>query len=82
MYSGFNYYDREKSAAGTEVHDPNSAWYGQEPHWVLIEDLLGGTFEMRTKHRRYLPQEPREQDDSQIRKNVSRNVNKEASKTK
>ena len=64
MYSGFNYYDREKSAAGTEVHDPNSAWYGQEPHWVLIEDLLGGTFEMRTKHRRYLPQEPREQDDS------------------
>ena len=35
-----------------------------EPHWILIEDLMGGTYEMRRKHRRYLPQEPREQDES------------------
>jgi hypothetical protein len=33
-----------------------------EPHWGLIEDLLEGTYLMRRRHRRYLPQEPREQD--------------------
>ena len=64
MYSGFNYYNREKAAASSEVNDPNTAWFKQEPHWVLIEDLLGGTYEMRGKHRRYLPQEPRELDES------------------
>ena len=46
------------------VNDPNSAWANMEPHWILIEDLMGGTYEMRRKHRRYLPQEPREQDES------------------
>jgi hypothetical protein len=35
-----------------------------EPHWILIEDLMQGTYGMRRKHRRYLPQEPREQDES------------------
>jgi len=35
-----------------------------EPHWILIENLMGGTYEMRSKHRRYLPQEPREIDES------------------
>jgi hypothetical protein len=35
-----------------------------EAHWVLIEDLMGGTYGMRRKHRRYLPQEPRELDES------------------
>jgi hypothetical protein len=35
-----------------------------EPHWILIEDLLGGTYGIRRKHRRYLPQEPRELDES------------------
>jgi hypothetical protein len=30
----------------------------------LIEDLMGGTYGMRRKHRRYLPQEPRELDES------------------
>ena len=64
MYSGFNYYNREKTGATSEINDPNAAWKNQEPHWVLIEDLLGGTYEFRRKHRRYLPQEPREQDDS------------------
>jgi hypothetical protein len=33
-------------------------------HWILIEDLMGGTYGMRKKHRRYLPQEPRELDES------------------
>jgi len=35
-----------------------------EPHWILIEDLMGGTYGIRRKHRRYLPQEPRELDES------------------
>ena len=64
MYSGFRHYNREKAASGADVNDPNNAWFQQEPHWVLIEDLLGGTYEMRGKHRRYLPQEPRELDES------------------
>ena len=64
MYSGYNYYNREKTGATSEINDPTTAWYAQEPHWILIEDLLGGTFNIRKKHRRYLPQEPREQDDS------------------
>ena len=34
-----------------------------EPHWILSEDLQSGTFGIRKKHRRYLPQEPRELDD-------------------
>ena len=56
MYSGYNYYKREKAGSETFVDDPNAAWYAQEPHWILIEDLMGGTFEMRSKHRRYLMQ--------------------------
>jgi len=48
----------------TKVNDANTAWYAQEPHWILIEDLLQGTYGMRRKHRRYLPQEPRELDES------------------
>jgi hypothetical protein len=46
------------------VQDPCQAWYAQEEHWLLIEDLLGGTRQMRKRHRNYLPQEPREADDS------------------
>ena len=65
MYSGYNFYDRPQSQrAVTKVNDPNTAWYAQEPHWVLIEDLISGTYGMRRKHRRYLPQEPRELDES------------------
>jgi hypothetical protein len=62
---GYNFYDRPQSQrAVTNVNDPNTAWYAQEPHWVLIEDLISGTYGMRRKHRRYLPQEPRELDDA------------------
>ena len=65
MYSGYNFYDRPQAQrAVTKVNDPNTAWYAQEPHWVLIEDLVSGTYGMRRKHRRYLPQEPRELDES------------------
>jgi hypothetical protein len=64
MY-GYNFYDRPTAERKvTRVQDPNTAWYAQEAHWILIEDLLQGTFGMRQKHRRYLPQEPRELDES------------------
>lgn len=65
MYSGLGAYDRPLTERKvTRVQDPNTAWHAQEQHWILIEDLLQGTFGMRQKHRRYLPQEPREQDES------------------
>jgi len=65
MYTGFNAYDRPIAQRRvTRVQDANTAWYAQEAHWILIEDLLQGTYGMRRKHRRYLPQEPRELDES------------------
>ena len=65
MYSGQRSYDRPLAKRQvTQVSDPNSAWFNQEAYWVLIEDLMGGTYSMRKKHRRYLPQEPRELDES------------------
>ena len=65
MYSTPASYDRKVTERRVaQVGDPNSAWYAQQGHWVLIEDLLGGTYGMRRKHRRYLPQEPRELDES------------------
>ena len=36
----------------------------QKEYLILIEDLLGGTYQMRSKHRKYLMQEPRELDES------------------
>ena len=65
MYSGYNFYDRPLAQRQvTQVSDANTSWFAQEPHWILIEDLLGGTYGIRRKHRRYLPQEPRELDES------------------
>ena len=64
MYSGYRHYDRKVSAKVNQVNDPNMAWMNQQPHWGLIEDLIGGTYEMRRRHRRYLPQEPRELDEA------------------
>ena len=64
MYSGYSHYNRQTATSGTEINDPNINWYQQEPHWMLIEDLLGGTYQMRAKHRKYLMQEPRELDES------------------
>jgi hypothetical protein len=65
MYSGLGAYNRPLTERKvTRVQDPNTPWYAQEAHWILIEDLLQGTFGVRQKHRRYLPQEPREQDES------------------
>lgn len=62
MYSGFSYGSRSSSPAETEIDDACAAWHAMEPHWILIEDLLKGTYGVRQKHRKYLPQEPSEQD--------------------
>jgi len=62
VYSGF--YKSEKAGTTADVNDPNSAWENMEPHWVLIENLLGGSYQMRKRHRDYLPQEPRELDEA------------------
>ena len=65
MYTGFNAYDRPLARRQvTQINDANTSWHAQEPHWILIEDLMQGTYGMRRKHRRYLPQEPRELDES------------------
>ena len=64
VYTGFTHYDRQLTTVVAQVNDPNAAWQNQEPHWILIEDLVGGTYELRRRHRRYLPQEPRELDES------------------
>lgn len=59
-------YNQSEGEARRElrVQDPNSAWYAQRPQWGLIEDLMEGSIRMRSRHRRYLPQEPREIDES------------------
>jgi len=62
VYSGF--YKSEKAGTTAAINDPNSAWENMEPHWVLIENLLGGSYQMRKRHRDYLPQEPRELDEA------------------
>ncbi len=61
-------YGQQSFAKVSQVNDANAAWVNQEPHWILIEDLMGGTYEIRRRHRRYLPQEPRERDDSYDRR--------------
>jgi len=60
VYSGFS--GRQRVSNVTQVSDPSSAWVNQEPHWGLIETLLTGTYGIRKGHRKFLPQEPREQD--------------------
>jgi hypothetical protein len=60
VYSGFS--ARQSVSNVSQVDSPNASWVNQEPHWELIEALLLGTFGIRKKHRRFLPQEPRETD--------------------
>ena len=64
MYSGFNYYNRTKAGSTAEVNDPCQAYIDMSQHWELLEDLLGGTYDIRKQHRKYLTQEPRELDES------------------
>ena len=64
MYSGFTNVGRQRVGTVTNVNDPSTAWINMEPHWLLIEVLLQGTYGIRKKHRTYLPQEPRELDEA------------------
>jgi len=72
VYSGFSG-SRQRVGNVTTVDSPNTAWANMEPHWELLEALQLGTFGVRRKHRRYLPQEPREQDlsyDARLQRSV------------
>lgn len=62
MYSGFS--GRQRIGNVTQVNDPSTAWVNMEPHWGLIEHLLGGTYKIRKGSRKFLPQEPRELDEA------------------
>ena len=62
-YSSYNQRPLQQRTV-TRVQDPSQAWFAQEEYWILLEDLMGGTAQMRKRHRKYLPQEPREADES------------------
>jgi len=62
VYSGFS--GRQRVGNVTTVESPNTAYINMEPHWLLIEALLQGTYGIRKGHRKYLPQEPRELDEA------------------
>lgn len=64
-FTGYNRSGRKIAAARVnKVNDPNQSYLNQSPRWELVDALSGGTYEMRAKHRKYLPQEPREIDES------------------
>jgi hypothetical protein len=46
------------------VESPSIAYQRMMEFWDLINDLKEGTTKIRSEHRKYLPQEPRETDDS------------------
>ena len=62
------------SALSPTSNDPSTAWINMEPHWLLIEVLLQGTYGIRKKHRTYLPQEPREELDEAYDNRLLRSV--------
>lgn len=62
MYTGFS--GRQRTSNVATVESPNTAYVNMEPHWLLIEALLQGTYGIRKGHRKYLPQEPRELDEA------------------
>jgi hypothetical protein len=47
-----------------KVYEPGIAWQRMEPRWRLLEQLTKGTLGMQEAGRRYLPQEPREDDEA------------------
>jgi hypothetical protein len=51
-----------------QVWQPSQAWTRQEPRWRLIEALHGGTLGMQGAGTTWLPQEPRESDESYQRR--------------
>ena len=63
MYSSIAF-NRQTIAPADDVFAPNKAWQDMSEHWVLIEDLIQGTSHLRSKQRKYLFQELRENDES------------------
>ena len=64
MYSNLNIYNQPITIAPKNVESPNIAYQRMMVFWDLINDLKEGTTKIRSEHRKYLPQEPRETDDS------------------
>ena len=64
MYSSLNIYNQPISQAVSTVESPNAAYQRMAQFWDLITDLKEGTYKIRSEHRKYLPQEARETDDS------------------
>ena len=64
MYSSLNIYNQPVTVAPTTVASPNAAYQRMSNFWDLIADLKEGTYKIRSEHRKYLNQEPRETDDS------------------
>ena len=64
MYSGSGFSGRVRVSTERTVDAPNNSWVRMEPGWLLIEQLMKGTRGIRQGHRKYLPQFPRESDES------------------
>ena len=64
MYSGSGFSGRVRVSTERTVDAPNNSWVRMEPGWLLIEQLLKGTRGIRQGHRKFLPQFPREADES------------------
>ena len=64
MYSSLNIYNQPVTVAPTTVASPNAAYQRMSNFWDLIADLKEGTYKIRSEHRKYLLQEPRETDDA------------------
>ena len=57
-------YNPITTVAATTVASPNAAYQRMANFWGLITDLREGTYKIRSELRKYLTQQPREQDDS------------------
>jgi hypothetical protein len=64
VYSSLDIYNQPVTLAPTTVASPNSAYQRMANFWGLVEDLKEGTYKIRSEHRKYLPQESRETNDS------------------
>lgn len=55
---------QQLSSTNLRVEQPGFAWQRQQPRWTLIEALLGGTLQLQAGGKQWLPQEPREAEES------------------
>jgi hypothetical protein len=64
VYSGSGFSGRVRVSTERTVDAPNNSWVRMEPGWLLIEQMMKGTRGIRQGHRKFLPQFPRESDES------------------